>query len=134
MKKWKKNVSNIVLYACLFEITCITPSGKEHDPLDDKKNMNTSYTMYTLKSKLLKKHTLLHLNIICISTWMVTQKNSIINSMYLYVAYNCIPLTRLVTVTKLHHSNRVTLYEWRTVRSRNYQCDVPYEFIHIYWL
>lgn len=45
MKKWKKNVSNIVLYACLFEITCITPSGKEHDPLDDKKNMNTSYTM-----------------------------------------------------------------------------------------
>lgn len=64
----KKNVSNIVLYACLFEITCITPSGKERDPLDDKKNMNTSYTMYTLKSKLLKKHTLLHLNIICIST------------------------------------------------------------------
>lgn len=100
----KKNVSNIVLYACLFEITCITPSGKEHDPLDDKKNMNTSYTMYTLKSKLLKKHTLLHLNIICISTWMVTQKNSIINSMYLYVAYNCIPLTCLVTVTKLRHS------------------------------
>lgn len=100
----KKNVWNIVLYACLFEITCITPSGKEHDPLDDKKNMNTSYTMYTLKSKLLKKHTLLHLNIICISTWMVTQKNSIINSMYLYVAYNCIPLTCLVTVTKLRHS------------------------------
>lgn len=64
----KKNVSNIVLYACLFEITCITPSGKGHDPLDDKKNMNTSYTMYTLKSKLLKKHTLLHFNIICIST------------------------------------------------------------------
>lgn len=28
----KKNVSNIVLYACLFEITCITPSGKGHDP------------------------------------------------------------------------------------------------------
>lgn len=46
---------------------------------------------------------------------MVTQKNSIINSMYLYVAYNCIPLTCLVTVTKLRHSNRVTLYEWRTV-------------------
>lgn len=69
-----------------------------------KKNMNTSYTMYTLKSKLLKKHTLLHLNITCISTWMVTQKNSIINSMYLYVAYNCIPLTCLVTVTKLRHS------------------------------
>lgn len=56
-------MSNIVLYACLFEITCITPSGKGHDPLDDKKNMNTSYTMYTLKSKLLKKHTLLHINI-----------------------------------------------------------------------
>lgn len=35
---------------------------------------------------------------------MVTQKNSIINSMYLYVAYNCIPLTCLVTVTKLRHS------------------------------
>lgn len=134
----KKNVSNIVLYACLFEITCITPSGKGHDPLDDKKNMNTSYTMYTLKSKLLKKHTLLHLNIICISTWMVTQKNSIINSMYLYVAYNCIPLTCLVTVTKLRHSNRVTLYEWRTVcyevEITNAMFLTQYEFIHIYRL
>lgn len=69
---------------------------------------------------------------------MVTQKNSIINSMYLYVAYNCIPLTCLVTVTKLRHSNRVTLYEWRTVcyevEITNAMFLTQYEFIHIYRL
>lgn len=62
----KKNVLNIVLYVCFFEIKCIILLGKEYDLLDDKKNMNILYIMYILKLKLLKKYIFLYLNIICI--------------------------------------------------------------------
>lgn len=62
----KKNVLNIVLYVCFFEIICIILLGKEYDLLDDKKNMNILYIMYILKLKLLKKYIFLYLNIICI--------------------------------------------------------------------
>lgn len=51
----KKNVSNIVLYACLFEITCITPSGKGHDPLDDKKKYEYIIHYVYIKIKTIKK-------------------------------------------------------------------------------
>lgn len=84
-------MSNIVLYACLFEITCITPSGKGHDPLDDKKNMNTSYTMYTLKSKLLKKaHTFTYKHLdtrMHIYIQWSLKKIAIINIMYRYMIF-----------------------------------------------